>query len=271
MFEYTVLPNALCSTQTHALFRRSIPQRWFSIRFWAADTIRNMVAHRPPLARTLLQEDAISAFETLTNPQLDHELSADPSQLSRRRQPQAHSVPPVAPIPTSPTAESSFGGSSFPISSSPQHSSTLPPPSPPVERRPSVSTVFSDVPITPPASTSDRRFLVFQTRRPSHSSVQAEDRRVTPSTSRLEFPKPPTQPNTRRPPSLIPTPAQERLLEDYKVEAIKRAEELTVYVRKWTEWTPNSLPMVEVPRLEALSAGMGWLSDWEAGGWTDGS
>jgi hypothetical protein len=36
-----------------------------------------------------------------------------------------------------------------------------------------------------------------------------------------------------------------RILEDYKREATKRAEELLRYIKKWNEWTPDSLPKLE--------------------------
>lgn len=51
-------------------------------------------------------------------------------------------------------------------------------------------------------------------------------------------------------------------MEEYKVAATKRVEELLVYTRKWTEWTPDKLPM-----LEAL--GTGWLLEWEKVRWTN--
>lgn len=57
----------LMVTTLLAVFRRPIPERWFSIRFWAMDTVRNMVGQRPgkDLVRVLIEEDAISAFESL--------------------------------------------------------------------------------------------------------------------------------------------------------------------------------------------------------------
>lgn len=50
-----------------AVFRRPIPERWFSIRFWAMDTIRNMLSQQPgkDLVRILTDEDAVGAFESL--------------------------------------------------------------------------------------------------------------------------------------------------------------------------------------------------------------
>jgi len=257
------------SSYTHALRRRSIPERWFCIRFWAADTIRNMVAHRSSLARTLLEEDALSAFDTLTNPQLDQELSTNASQWNRQRQLPARAVPPVPPLPTPvpPTPQPPTGSSSFPLTNSPQRAPSLLPPSPMDERRLSTSSSASSVPpMTPPSATSESHFL-FPRRRFSHSRGRAVDRRASTSSNRSELPQTPMRSNSRRPPSLIPTPAQDRLLEDYKVAATKRAEELTVYVRKWTEWTPDKLPTLEVPRLEALGAGVGWLSEWEGARW----
>ncbi|KIJ52738.1 hypothetical protein M422DRAFT_25810 [Sphaerobolus stellatus SS14] len=49
------------------VFRKPIPLRWFSIRFWAMDTIRNMVGHRPgrELVKILLDEEAENALVTL--------------------------------------------------------------------------------------------------------------------------------------------------------------------------------------------------------------
>jgi len=48
------------------VFRPRIPKRWLCIRFWAMDTIRNIVSHRPSLVRNLIQGDAAAAFQTLT-------------------------------------------------------------------------------------------------------------------------------------------------------------------------------------------------------------
>ncbi|GJJ14167.1 hypothetical protein Clacol_008428 [Clathrus columnatus] len=48
------------------VFWRSIPERWFSIRFWAMDAVRNIVSHRPPLVRLLAEIKADKAFITLT-------------------------------------------------------------------------------------------------------------------------------------------------------------------------------------------------------------
>jgi len=53
-------------TSIMGVFRRPIPSRWFSIRFWAMDTIRNIVSHRPPLVRILVAQDVAAAFATLT-------------------------------------------------------------------------------------------------------------------------------------------------------------------------------------------------------------
>ncbi|KAF8499487.1 hypothetical protein BU17DRAFT_72199 [Hysterangium stoloniferum] len=53
-------------TSIMGVFRRTIPSRWFSIRFWAMDTIRNIVSHRPPLVRILVAQDVAAAFATLT-------------------------------------------------------------------------------------------------------------------------------------------------------------------------------------------------------------
>ena len=52
------------------VFRRPIPERWFSIRFWAMDTIRNMVGHRPgkALVGILVEEGASEAFKSLFAP-----------------------------------------------------------------------------------------------------------------------------------------------------------------------------------------------------------
>ncbi|KIJ26283.1 hypothetical protein M422DRAFT_38295, partial [Sphaerobolus stellatus SS14] len=49
------------------VFRKSIPLKSFSIRFWAMDTIRNMVGHRPgrELVKILLDEEAENALITL--------------------------------------------------------------------------------------------------------------------------------------------------------------------------------------------------------------
>lgn len=37
-----------------------------------------------------------------------------------------------------------------------------------------------------------------------------------------------------------------RLMEDYKREASKRAEELTAYIKNWTEWKPYMVRMEPV-------------------------
>ncbi|KAF8516245.1 hypothetical protein JB92DRAFT_2911102 [Gautieria morchelliformis] len=245
------------------VFKRSIPERWFCIRFWAADTIRNLVANRPELARTLIQQNAVSAFETLTNPQIDHELTADPSQLERRRREVRQTAPlPITPaVPTSPTANSSP-----PIFQSPQRSpQLLPPLSPADEPRPSSSTSSTYSPVTPSSGIGEHLF-------PSsfmapHLAGRADRRASTSSSSRDTITQLSGRVTPRRPPSLIPTPAQERLLDAYKVEATKRAAELSAYLNQWTEWTPNKLPVVEAPRLEVVGAGVGWLPDFAAAGW----
>jgi hypothetical protein len=56
-------------------------------------------------------------------------------------------------------------------------------------------------------------------------------------------------------------------LDAYKVEASKRAAELSAYLRKWTEWTPDKLPTLEAPRLEVVGAGVGWLPEFAMAGW----
>ncbi|GJJ08141.1 hypothetical protein Clacol_002349 [Clathrus columnatus] len=48
------------------VFWRSIPERWFSIRFWAMDTVRNIVSHQNTLIRLLAEMEADKAFLTLT-------------------------------------------------------------------------------------------------------------------------------------------------------------------------------------------------------------
>jgi len=64
------------------VFRRPILERWFSIRFWAMDAIRNMVGHRPgkELVRILVEEGASEAFETLFSTP-----SSDPTSPNGRR------------------------------------------------------------------------------------------------------------------------------------------------------------------------------------------
>jgi hypothetical protein len=282
--------------------RRSIPERWFCIRFWAADTMRNMVAYRPRLARILLREDAISAFEALSNPQLDVALSADPTQLEFQRS-QIHPVPPVPPTPpTPPLPPTPRGSTSSPTITpghSPNHGTS---PLPMDELRDALSSSPAPVsPATPSPGPSDRRFSFKSlTHRPSFKSLTHRPPSIRPPSSGggherrssagfgrdIIHPHPhPTRSdststsstlherrNSRRPPSLIPTPGQERLLEDYKVEATKRAMELSAYVSKWTEYSPEKLPTLQSPpRLEVLGAGVGWLSSWEAEGWKRGA
>ncbi|KAF8516248.1 hypothetical protein JB92DRAFT_2272767 [Gautieria morchelliformis] len=196
-----------------SVFRSIIPQHWSCIRFLAADALRNMVAHRPELARTVLQEDAVSALPT--NPQVVAQLSANP-QLDRQHMPPNPLLPPAPPSPVSPISDS------WPPVSDSALSPTFPQLSPTDRRHP--SSVTSDYPI-------------------------------------LDHPSSPTNPNISR------APSQERHLENYKVAATKRAAQLSVYIREWTEWTQDKLPMLDVPRLEAVGAGVGWLSGFDLAGW----
>lgn len=138
-----------------ALLRRSIPERWFCIRFWAMDTIRNILSHRPPLVSILVRENAAVAFATL----------ASPSHAPRS--------------PRSPSASNSSFSSSNGI---------------------------------PASSTRNNPSAGM-----GHSN---------------------TSPKTRW-----------RLMDDYKREASKRAEELTTYIRNWTEWKPYLV------KLEPVSIG----------------
>ncbi|KAF8516253.1 hypothetical protein JB92DRAFT_2911128 [Gautieria morchelliformis] len=231
------------------VFRPIIPQRWFCTRFWAADALRNMVAHRPELARTLLQEDAVSAFATLTNPEIVRHLSANP-QLDRR---QSQHNPPNPPLPTAPPSLASpISDFSSPVTDSPL-SPTFPQLSPMDRHRHSSSTT-SEYPITP-TGVGERGISSIPTLRPPSFQQHADGLRDH------DHPSSATTPNLSR------APSQDRHLEDYKVAATKRAAELSVYIRQWTEWTPDKLPMLDVPRLEAVGAGVGWLSGFDPAGW----
>ncbi|KAF8516255.1 hypothetical protein JB92DRAFT_2273865 [Gautieria morchelliformis] len=212
------------------VFRPIIPQRWFCTRFWAADALRNMVAHRPELARTLLQEDAVSAFATLTNPEIVTQLSSN-LQLDR----QSQHKPLIPPLPLAPPSLASpISDSSSPVTDSPL-SPTFPQLSP----------------------TGERGLFGIPTRRRPSFHHHADGLRDH------DHPTSPTKPNLSR------APSHDRLLEDYKVAATKRAAELSVYIRKWTQWTPDKLPMLDVPRLEAVGAGVGWLSGFDPAEWAN--
>lgn len=245
--------------------------------------MRNMVAYRPSISRILLSEGAISAIESLTNPQLDHELSADPSQLERQRR-QMRAVHPVPPVPRNspspPLPLTPHSSIASPTTSSPQHSPNLrSSPLPMDERRAWRESSGTAPPTTPTSGCEERRFSMKSLARRSSFKFSKHDRRVSASSCQdptLIHPRPPmvtqhhlSQTNPRRAPSLIPTPAQERLLGDYKAQAAKRAMELSQYLRQWTEYAPDKLPTLQVPpRLEALGAGVGWLSEWEGASWT---
>ena len=248
--------------------RRSIPERWFCIRFWAADTMRNMIAHRPRLARILLNQDAVSALDGLSNPQLDHTLSADSSQKKQIRV--SPPVPPTPPTPT-PTLNSDISPSTTEFSRHTPNGFLPPLPTDHDELQSSwASSPGPSSPITPSPTTDKRRFSFLSSplpkiRRASMSSngaiLPVHHSRAVSAKSVIE----PPRRNRRPPPSLIPTPAQERLLKDYKIEATKRATELAMYLRTWSENAPLESTL---PSLEALGAGVGWLSSWEAEGWT---
>ncbi|KAF8520997.1 hypothetical protein JB92DRAFT_2893550 [Gautieria morchelliformis] len=90
------------------VFRRSIPERWFCIRFWAMDTIRNILSHRPPLVSTLIRENAAVAFATLTAP------SSPTRSRSSRTSPASPSTSPTSTtcpnLSSSPSTGTSLGG-----------------------------------------------------------------------------------------------------------------------------------------------------------------
>lgn len=228
-------PSSICVHKIvdTTIGRRDIPERWFCIRFWAVDTMHKMVTHRPQFAQILLQEDAVSVFEALLNPQLDHELSGDLSRLKIRR----HQIPFVSSKP-SPTFPSHSGTSS--IESSLQFSFEY----------------LSCTPLIRPPSAGDdhERHVIEVIRRDitySHSGTTSDPGTPIPS---------------RRNSSVLPSLSlrsrlrswKEWPIEDYKVHTIKRTKDLSEYIRKWTEHDQKS-----PPRLEVLDVGTVWLSGWE--------
>ena len=56
------------SYQLITLHRRTIPRQWFPIHYWATDTLRNIVARRPELARVLLKYDLDSPIAFVLSP-----------------------------------------------------------------------------------------------------------------------------------------------------------------------------------------------------------
>ena len=273
-----ICPVPLRGMLTFVPDRRSIPERWFCIRFWAADTMRNMVAHRPKLARILLNQDAVSALDGLSNPQLDRTLFSDSSQKTQIRV--SLPVPPTPPTPTL-TLNSDISPSTTEFS---PHTPNGFLPSLPTEELQSswASSSGPSLPITPSPGTGKRRSSFWSSqnsppfiklplpkiRKDRRASMSSDGEAIPPlhphAVSAKSVIEPPRR-NRRPPPSLIPTPAQERLLKDYKVEAAKRATELALYLRTWSENAPLESIL---PSLEALGAGVGWLASWEAEGWT---
>jgi hypothetical protein len=234
-----------------------------------------MVVYRPRLARDFLQEGADSAFETLSKPKIDHELSADRFQLRLQVPVQVPQVPPVPPMPPTPTLSAPHSDASSLTSTSPPHTPTVSLPltftDKPKSPWPPSPVNGPSLPTTSPAGTAHRQSLPLAGIRHDRHASASSSHEVTPSVcfrpgndlSRTLS----TPPNPRPSPSLIPTPAQERLFEEYKEEAKKRAKELLEHLRKWTEYTPDALPTLEaLSPLEVSGAGVGWFLSCEAEG-----